>query len=242
MILICPANYSPDDLSGKITCRDTLLHRLGLTPASDDTMVFGIVSRLTWQKGFELLYDVMPDLLKSHDVRLAALGSGDEHLEGFFGGLQQTFPGRVCFWRGYNNELAHLIEAGADAFLMPSSFEPCGLNQMYSLRYGTPPIVRRTGGLADTVKPFDAQHDSGTGFVFDHFDAGGMRWAMEAALETFRDREAWKGLQLRGMQEDFSWQRQGRDYLLTYAALCGGVNDRRIAFSPAACEMACIRL
>jgi starch synthase len=133
--------------------------------------------------------------------------------------LQQAFPKQVCFYRGFSNPLAHLIEAGADMFLMPSRYEPCGLNQMYSLRYGTVPIVHRTGGLADTVQPFDPRTGQGTGFAFEHHDAAGVRWALEAALAAYRDRAAWGRLVQNGMAEDFSWDTQARLYETVYRRL-----------------------
>jgi starch synthase len=125
----------------------------------------------------------------------------------------------MCFYRGYDNALAHLIEAGADAFLMPSMYEPCGLNQMYSLRYGTIPIVRRTGGLADTVQLFDRGTGEGTGIVFDNFDADAVRWALGYALELWTDRPAWRRMQANAMAQDFSWERQTGTYEELYHRL-----------------------
>ena len=133
--------------------------------------LFGIVSRLTPQKGFDLLIDTLPRLLQNHDVRLAVVGSGDAKYEEFFAGLAERNRGRAMFFAGYDEALAHWIEGASDIFLMPSQYEPCGLNQMYSLRYGTIPIVRRTGGLADSVQHFDPATGTGTGIVFNDFDA-----------------------------------------------------------------------
>jgi len=135
--------------------------------------VLGIVSRLVGQKGFKLLDPTMFDLLRRHRVQLVVLGSGEPALEDLFTRLQRAFPRQVCFYQGFKNELAHLIEAGADMFLMPSVYEPCGLNQLYSLRYGTVPIVHKTGGLADTVAPWQPRTGAGTGFVFEHHDEAG---------------------------------------------------------------------
>ena len=134
-------------------------------------------------------------------------------------GLQERFPGRAVFYSGYSEELAHLIEAAADIFLMPSLYEPCGLNQMYSLRYGTVPIVRRTGGLADSVQHFDPDTGRGTGVVFNDFDAGGLRWALDTALEWFSWPSVWRRLVQNGMQQDFSWETQGAQYEALYARL-----------------------
>ena len=218
---LIPANYSAQDLGGKRTCRRALLSALGL--AQDDAVpVFGIVSRLVAQKGFELLFEPLPELLAARDVRIAVLGSGERRYEEWFAGLQRRFPGRVCFYRGYDNPLAHLIEAGADAFLMPSLYEPCGLNQMYSLRYGTIPIVRRTGGLADTVQLYDRATGTGTGIVFDQYDAPGMRWALRYAMELWSDRPAWARMQQNAMARDFSWERQTGLYEALYHRLLVG--------------------
>ena len=148
--------------------------------------VLGCVSRLTPQKGFELLPDVLPIFLQRQDMRLVVLGSGAERHEQYFEWLQSTFPSKVRFWRGYNEALSHRIEAGADLFLMPSLYEPCGLNQLYSLRYGTPPLVRRTGGLADTVQRFDPSTGQGTGFVFDAFDSEALFHELDRALEIWQ--------------------------------------------------------
>jgi starch synthase len=133
--------------------------------------------------------------------------------------LRQTFPQKVSYDPGYNDPLAHRIEAGADLFLMPSRYEPCGLNQMYSLRYGTVPIVRRTGGLADTVQAYDPATGAGTGFVFDAFTSEALFGAVRSALELWRDRAAWDRLRRAGMQADYSWERQGRYYVRLYELL-----------------------
>ncbi|HSK75800.1 MAG TPA: glycogen synthase [Thermoanaerobaculia bacterium] len=214
-----PHHYCATDLSGKREMKRALLEATGL--GATDAPVVGIVSRLTPQKGFDLCFDVLPDLLSRRDFRLVALGSGEPRYEEFFHRLQEWFPGKAWFYRGFNEKLAHWIEAGADIFLMPSRFEPCGLNQMYSLKYGTPPIVHRTGGLADTVELFDSATGEGTGFVFDHFAAEGLRWALDYALDTYPHRETWERLQQNGMAKDFSWDVQGREYVELYHRLAG---------------------
>jgi starch synthase len=153
-------------------------------------------------------------------ARLVAVGTGEHRYVELFRWLQRSFPSQVAFHHGYDNELAHWVEAGSDLFLMPSRYEPCGLNQMYSLRYGTVPVVRRTGGLADTVEPFDPGADRGTGFVFDHFTPQGLGWALDFALRTYReDRPAWRRLVRRGMAQDFSWEHRGEEYLEVYRQL-----------------------
>jgi starch synthase len=215
---LIPHRYDASDLSGKARNKQALLGRMGL-PQVPGVPVIGIVSRLAGQKGFSLLEDVMPALLRRHPVQLAVLGSGERRYEILFAHLADAFPRQVAYYRGFSNELAHLIEAGADMFLMPSRYEPCGLNQLYSLRYGTVPIVHRTGGLADTVIPWSPSTGRGTGIVFDHHDATGLQWAIEAALATFRDRGAWQRLVANGMSQDFSWDVQGKLYEELYRRL-----------------------
>jgi len=214
-----PRAYSREDLAGKRFCRERLLERMRLTP-THGAPVFGIVSRLTAQKGFELLPEVLTRLLAS-DVRLCVLGSGEQRYEQYFHRLHGAYPGRASFWAGYDDELAHWIEAGSDFFLMPSLYEPCGLNQMYSLRYGTVPIVRKTGGLADTVEPFERATKQGTGFLFDDFSPAALEDAIRRGLECFRDADAWRALQQNGMAKDFSWERQSLRYVELYGRLAG---------------------
>ncbi len=215
---LLPHHYSKDDLSGKTKNKAHLLRELGL-PTPDGVPLLGIVSRLTAQKGLELLFEPLPAILTKERVQLAVLGSGEKRFEEFFGWLEHKFPDQVCFYRGYNNHLSHLIEAGSDMFLMPSQFEPCGLNQMYSLRYGTVPIVRKTGGLADSVELFDRETGEGTGFVFDHYSAAGVDWAIRTALETYADQEAWSKLIQNGMSKNYSWEIQTRLYEDLYAEM-----------------------
>jgi starch synthase len=190
-------------------------------PAAATTPLIGMVTRLTRQKGIDLLYDALPEVLERGAAKFVALGSGEHHYERFMHGLQERFPGRAVFYGGYSEELAHLIEAASDIFLMPSAYEPCGLNQMYSLKYGTVPIVRRTGGLADSVRHFDPATGQGTGVVFDHYDADGVRWALATALEWFGWPSVWRRLVLNGMREDYSWERQVTEYERLYAQLAG---------------------
>lgn len=213
------ANFTADDLSGKAACKDALLREVGLPGADDGHPVIGVVSRLTKQKGFELGYRVLPKLLRERDVKLVALGSGAEDLEGFFGELARRFPRQVAFANRYDDTLAHRIEAGSDLFLMPSLFEPCGLNQMYSLAYGTVPIVHKTGGLADTVQIYDPDTGQGTGIVFDRFDETALDWALRTALDLYAQPEHWKRMQRNGMSQDFSWNRRIQEYERLYASL-----------------------
>ncbi len=159
---------------------------------------------------------MLPDLLQHRDAQLLVVGSGDRKYESFFQSLQVRFPHRVVNYSGYSNELAHRVEAGADIFLMPSLYEPCGLNQMYSQLYGTPPVVRATGGLADSVELWNWETRSGTGFVFEHFTARGLAWGIQSALDTFANPESWRLLQRNGMSRDFSWDAQGGKYIELY--------------------------
>lgn len=208
---LIPHAFSAADLAGKRRDKQVLLESLGL-PFLEGVPVIGIVSRLAGQKGFGLLDPAMFEMLRQHGFQLVVLGSGEPVLEAMFARMQREFPRQVCFYQGFQNKLAHLIEAGADMFLMPSQYEPCGLNQMYSLRYGTVPIVHATGGLADTVTP-------DTGFLFAHHDAAGLRWAVETALRTYRDTARWQQLIQNGMAADFSWDAQGKLYELVYERL-----------------------
>ncbi|MBL8955145.1 MAG: glycogen synthase [Myxococcaceae bacterium] len=205
---LIPHKFSAADLGGKEKNKEALLQKLGL-PYGAGVPVLGVVSRLVGQKGLDVLLDVAPDLLLRWGFQLTILGSGEGRLEEGFARLQAAFPRQVCFYRGFSNELAHLIEAGADMFVMPSRYEPCGLNQMYSLRYGTVPIVHKTGGLADTV-------DSTVGVAFDHHDAAGLRWAIETALKLYKDKPTWRRMMLAGMQRDYSWEKQSKVYEQLY--------------------------
>ncbi|MBX3272230.1 MAG: glycogen synthase GlgA [Sandaracinaceae bacterium] len=213
-----PHRYTADDLSGKARCAEELSRRVRL-PHRPGIPRIGMVSRLTWQKGLDLCFEVLPWLLARHDAQLVVLGSGERKYEDFFARLAHLAPDRVAFANTFSEPLAHLIEAGSDMFLMPSRYEPCGLNQMYSLAYGTPPIVHRTGGLADTVQHFDRRTGRGNGFAFEHFDARGLAWALDQALSTYDDPTAWRRLVDNGMREDFTWDRRVAEYEAVYAKL-----------------------
>jgi starch synthase len=175
-----------------------------------------VVSRLVPQKGIQLLAAGVPGLLDRLDLRLVVLGTGEARFEALFRLLHQQYPRKVSFYKGYSNELAHRIEAGSDLFLMPSLYEPCGLNQMYSLHYGTVPVVRATGGLADSVQPWDPETGTGTGFLFEEYSEEAMLEALHRALNTFRDQPAWHQLMLNGMGQDFSWTKQVKEYEALY--------------------------
>jgi starch synthase len=203
--------YSAVDVSGKEDCKQELLGSLGL-PYVPRVPVAGIVSRMATQKGLDLVPEALLPALSERALQLVVLGSGDPHLEYLFGELQYRFPRQVVFYRGFSNPLAHRIEAGADMFLMPSRHEPCGLNQLYSLRYGTVPVVFRTGGLADSVQLWNPRSRQGTGLVFEHHDVRGLRWAVESAMALYHDRRAWRKLMANGMAKDYSWTRQVKLY------------------------------
>ncbi|HEX9050534.1 MAG TPA: glycogen synthase GlgA [Anaeromyxobacter sp.] len=211
-----PASYTARDLGGKGACKAALQRELGL-PARPDVPLVGMVSRLVDQKGIDLVVASLEGLL-ARDVQLAVLGSGSRAYEEAFARVARARPSQVAARIGFDEGLAHRIEAGADTFLMPSRFEPCGLNQMYSLRYGTPPIVRAVGGLDDTVEDFDGW-TRGTGFKFRDYTPQALLLAVRRALDAWRDRRAWRGLVVRGMAQDFSWDRSARSYEALYEAL-----------------------
>jgi starch synthase len=211
-----PAHYSARTLAGKSRCKAALQRELGL-PARADVPLVAMVSRLADQKGVDLVAAALDDLL-ARDVQLAVLGSGDRALEDALSRAARDRPDRMAARIGFDEGLAHRIEAGADAFLMPSRFEPCGLNQMYSLRYGTVPVVRAVGGLEDTIEDYDGWN-RGTGFKFREYTPPALLLAVRRALETWRDRRAWRGIVSRGMAQDFSWDRSARSYEDLYARL-----------------------
>jgi starch synthase len=201
------AHFSAQDLHGKLVNKQQLLAAAGLAIAPHSPLV-GMVSRLAVQKGIDILIEALPRLLDSRDCGLVVLGSGDQRYADFFESLARRFAGRVAFRSGHDEFLAHLIEAGSDMFLMPSHYEPCGLNQMYSLRYGTVPIVRQTGGLADSVRHYDPATGVGTGCVFKDYDGAAVEWALNTALDWYQDQPSWRRLMHNAMLEDFSWSRQ----------------------------------
>jgi len=204
------ANYSPADLAGKRECKRDVLNEFGLEQDLDRPLI-GIVSRFASQKGFDIIAGSAYELI-SNDVALVVLGSGDPAYEALFRELHIVFPGKAAARIGFDNKLAHKIEAGSDMFLMPSRYEPCGLNQMYSLKYGTPPIVRATGGLDDTV-------DAATGFKFIYPDGTGMMWAIREALTAYHDHDRWQSLMLAGMARDHSWTVSAHAYEQLYRQL-----------------------
>jgi starch synthase len=214
------ASYGPDDLSGKPRCKAALQAELGL-PDRPAVPVIGMVSRLADQKGFDLVTAALPALL-GLDLQLAIVASGDARYERALTSEQRRAPDRLAVRIAFDEGLAHRVEGGADAFLMPSRYEPCGLNQMYSLRYGTVPIVRATGGLDDTVVDVETANGPGTGFKFRPYTAGAMLETIRRALALYAQPGAWLQLMRAGMQCDFSWRRSADHYLDLYAHLLRG--------------------
>jgi len=212
---LIPYRYSIQDQTGKRLCREHLIKRLDLK-VPDGVPIVGMISRLVDQKGFDLVAAAL-DRLIDLDLALVILGTGEKKYHDLLGEYAGRYPGRVSVNIAFDEELAHQIEAGCDMFLMPSKYEPCGLNQMYSMKYGTVPVVRKTGGLADSVIDLDASPDS-TGFVFEKYSADELFGAVERAREAYRDGNAWSELMLRAMKRDFSWQHQARQYIDTYVA------------------------
>lgn len=215
---LLPAVFSAGDLAGKQACRRALLETLGLEPAGPQTTVLGSVGRLAYQKGVDLLPAALPRLLLD-DVRVCLLGSGEAQYEEPLKRLAAAYPWRLGLKLTFSEDLAHLITAGCHALMMPSRYEPCGLNQIYALRYGTAPVVRATGGLKDTVLPFDPLTGQGTGFVFDHFSPGELTCALREALWTRARPGLWDRLMQNAMAQDFSWQRSAQAYASLYASL-----------------------
>jgi starch synthase len=209
------AKYSAADLSGKALCKQDLLKTFAIVNADSKLPVIGIVSRFAAQKGFDLIAQIM-DRLAREDMILVVLGTGDRDYEEMFLRLQKQFPQKIAVKVAYDNAIAHKIEAGADMFLMPSRYEPCGLNQIYSLRYGTVPIVRATGGLDDTIEPWDARSGKGTGFKFVEYVGELLLLTIRAALQAYRDQASWQVLMRNGMSRDFSWNASAREYVKIY--------------------------
>jgi starch synthase len=210
-------NYSAGKMDGKRVCKQDLLAAFRLPEENLSRPVIGIVSRFADQKGFDLIAQIASDLMQEN-LAIVALGTGQPEYEKLFRGLAEKYSPRVGVKIGYDNTLAHKIEAGSDMFLMPSRYEPCGLNQIYSLRYGTVPVVRATGGLDDTIQSFAPKTQQGTGFKFQEYDGESLLDCIRAALRTYRDPKAWKALQANGMAKDFSWKASAAAYVTLYEA------------------------
>jgi len=208
-----PAHYSVQDLDGKRVCKQRLIDEFGLPHEAMNRPLIGIVSRFTRQKGTDILAEVARQIV-ADDVYLVALGSGEPEYENFFRHMASENPGRIALRLGFDDGLAHRIEAGSDLFVMPSRYEPCGLNQIYSLRYGTVPVVRATGGLDDTI-------DEGTGFKFAEYSGQALLGAVRAAVAAYGHQESWRETMRRGMQKDFSWKTSAACYSALYRRLLG---------------------
>jgi starch synthase len=212
---LIPSTYHPGDLQGKLTCKQNLLSMMKMDPALASRPVFGLVSRLETQKGIDILELVVPEII-DQNAGFVLLGSGKTQYEDFFKHIAKKYPGKTGIRIMYDDRLAHQIIAGSDVLLMPSMFEPCGLTQIYAMKYGTVPIIRATGGLADTVKQFDQAKESGNGLVFYEYSPNALRKAVTKALNLYDNKEAWNILMLNAMQSSFTWRESARKYISLY--------------------------
>jgi starch synthase len=194
------------------------MKRFGLDGSNLDWPLLAMISRIDVQKGFDLLVSIL-DYLLARNLYFVLLGSGNKDTEGYLRTIIERHPGKAGMRFEFNNESAHITEAGADIFLMPSKYEPCGLNQMYSLRYGTVPVVRRTGGLADTVQEYNRSTGTGTGFVFDDYDPEQFKAAIDRALALWPNKRAWRQLMRNGMSQNLGWANSAKKYVEAYERL-----------------------
>jgi starch synthase len=221
-----PAHYSFENLEGKQECKARLLERMGLPKPAGRVPLIGIISRLADQKGFDLIGEAI-DEIAVQDLQMVVLGTGQAKYHKMLESISARYPEKIAIKLAFDNELAHQIEAGSDMFLMPSRYEPCGLNQLYSLRYGAVPVVRSTGGLADTIVDYDLQSDCGTGFAFHEYRASEMMAALRRALSVFHDHERWQRLTARDMLQRWSWEESARKYLRLYEKMVEGKHPIR---------------
>jgi len=213
-----PARYDRGHLKGKAVCKAALQEKMGLEVRPDVPLI-GMVTRMTEQKGFDLVAHVLDELMGSEDMQFMLLGTGDERFENFMRAAEARYPGRLRAYIGYNDDIAHQVYAASDFFLMPSRFEPCGLSQMIAMRYGSLPIVRETGGLRDTVQPYNKYTNEGNGFSFANYDAFEMRDIIRFALECYKDKEAMRGLISRAMSTDFGFDLSAHEYARLYICI-----------------------
>ncbi len=215
---LIPFRYNRDYLSGKTKNKKYLLERFKIN-FDENVPLIGIISRLVSQKGFDIVMEILPQLMNL-EANWVILGSGEDRFEQMFNSLSHNFPGKAAVYIGYNNEISHLVEAAADIFLMPSLYEPCGLNQIYSLRYGTVPVVRKTGGLNDTVIDWDedkfAGEENGTGFTFKDYTGRALYSAIIRAIDTYHNKNVWKQIQRNGMEKTYSWHNAAKSYIDLY--------------------------
>jgi starch synthase len=215
--------YTKDSLDKKEANKEALVEKFGLTFRAE-TPVIAMISRLVEQKGFGLLKQTAEKLFKE-DVQLVVLGEGDKDIEEWLKATEKKYPNKMAVRIGFDEPLSHLMEAGADMYLMPSLFEPCGLNQLYSFAYGTVPIARATGGLIDTVKEFDTKKHTGNGFLFEEYKAADMMDAISRALAVFNNKDQWTKLVKNGMSEDHSWNNSSLKYEEIYRKLLHSVGN-----------------
>ncbi len=213
-----PYNYSINDMTGKLKNKAALLKKMGLSEKLEKPLI-GMVSRFATQKGFDIIRDVLDELLNL-DAQFVILGSGEDIYENMFQDAANRYSDKIGVCFGYSEELAHQIEAGADIFLMPSHYEPCGLNQIYSLKYGTVPVVRKTGGLADTVQDWDEYNqygqDIGNGFSFYEYSGKVLLQSVNRAIENYHNKPVWRKIQQNGMKKDYSWKHSAKEYIALY--------------------------
>ncbi|RLA93460.1 MAG: glycogen synthase GlgA [Deltaproteobacteria bacterium] len=219
-----PANYSLQNMAGKYDCKRSLIKEMNLDPSLENRPLLGMISRLDAQKGLDLLVEILNDIL-ALNVGLVILGTGDKKIQEAIRKVAASNPGQVGLKIGFDEPLAHRIIAGVDIFLIPSRYEPCGLTQMYSLKYGTVPVVRATGGLEDTIVPFDSQTGSGNGFKFGPYEPKAFLSAIRKAIELFHDSKSWEQIKANGMKADFSWDRSAKTYINIYQSIIKGVNS-----------------
>ena len=224
---LIPYRYDPHNLSGKKFCKSEL-QRIFNLHSDPDIPLLGMVSRLTTQKGFDLLEKAMHDLL-SRDIQFVLLGTGDKRYEQIFSKMSERYPGKAGVRIAFDEALSHEVIAGCDLLLMPSRYEPSGLTQMYSLRYGTIPIVRATGGLSDTVNEFDSKTEKGNGFLFGPYEVPALLQALDRALNSLRQKKEWSTIMKNAMAADFSWARSARLYADLYHRIAGHSSFRDIA-------------
>ena len=212
-----PKKYTIKNVEQKVVNKQALAEKFGFE-FNEDTPIIGLISRLYDSKGIDLVEKILPNLLKM-DVQMIVLGTGEKKYHTFFDQMARKHSDKFACYLGFNDDLAHLIEGGADIFLMPSKYEPCGLNQMYSLNYGTIPVVRETGGLADTVKMFNEKSKEGTGFVFTKYNPNEFFSEIKRALKIYKDKDTWNKIVKSGMKEDFSWHSSAKKYIDLYKTI-----------------------